>query len=242
MSHSCAQWRGEIGAYIVGALDDAASERVTRHLAVCTGCRADYDELIPVRDSLDVLALTAGMPEPGPDQWPGHPPHDSFRAEPVPAARADMDLVPRPRRGSGTKFPARPAGTFPAVRPRARRWLMAAGAALAAAAAAIAVLVSSGASVRTFNAADSATGVSGHAQLRGTPTGTQIDLTASGLPRNERCILVAVTNDGSDIAGSWGATYAGSARITGTTEFRADQLTALRIESGTGILLLNIRV
>jgi hypothetical protein len=30
MSHSCAQWRGDIGAYIVGALDGRARDRVTR--------------------------------------------------------------------------------------------------------------------------------------------------------------------------------------------------------------------
>jgi hypothetical protein len=103
-------------------------------------------------------------------------------------------------------------------------------------------MVSSGASVRSFRAADSATGVSGHAQLHDTPTGTQIDLTASGLPTHQQCILVAVTRGGTDIAGSWDATYAGSARITATTAFPANELTALRIESDTGSVLLSIRV
>ena len=86
------------------------------------------------------------------------------------------------------------------------------------------------------------TGVSAHAQLHDTPTGTQIDLTASGLPVHERCILVAVTHRGTDIAGSWNAPYEGSARIAGTTAFPAHQLTALRIESDTGNLLLSIPV
>ena len=104
------------------------------------------------------------------------------------------------------------------------------------------MLVSSTAPDRTLRAVDSVTGVSGHAQLHGTPAGTQIDLTASGLPGDERCILVAVTSGGSDIAGSWDATYDGWARIAGTTAFPANQLTALRIESDTGILLLSIRV
>jgi hypothetical protein len=103
-------------------------------------------------------------------------------------------------------------------------------------------MVTSGPSVRTFRAADSATGVSGHAQLRDTPTGTQIDLTASGLPGHQRCILVAVTRGGTDIAGTWEATYNGSARIAGTTAFPANQLTALRIESDSGTLLLSIHV
>jgi hypothetical protein len=119
---------------------------------------------------------------------------------------------------------------------------VAAGAALTAAAAAVAALVGSGGQARTFRAADQATGVSGYAQLSATPVGTQINLTASGLPGSERCILVAVTRSGSDIAGSWAAAYDGSARIAGTTAIHVNQLTALRIESGTGALLLSIRV
>jgi uncharacterized membrane protein len=205
MSNSCAQWRGEIGAYVVGALDRSARDRVTRHLAACARCRADYDDLVPVRRLLGLLAVPADGPE--------------------------------PHQAQGTD-------KLPAIRPRTRRRLSAAGAVLAAAAAAAAVaaLVSSGASARTFRAADSATGVSGHAQLHGTPTGTQIDLTASGLPGHERCILIAVTHHGIDIAGSWAATYDGSARIAGTTAFSANRLIALRIESDTGVVLLSIPV
>jgi hypothetical protein len=129
-----------------------------------------------------------------------------------------------------------------AIRPRTRPWLSAAGAILAAAVVAVAVLLGSGASALTFRAVDSATGVSGYAQLHDTPTGTQIDLTASGLPRDERCILVAVTHGGTDIAGSWDAAYDGSAQVVGTSAFPANQLTSLRIESDTGMLLLSIRV
>lgn len=206
MSHSCAQWRGDMGAYIVDALDGPARSRITRHLAGCPGCRADYEELAPVRDWLDVLA-------------------------------------PPARQRPGTQVPAQPAGKQPAARRGARRWLPAAGATLlAVVAATVAVLASPGTPARTFRAVDRATGVSGYAQLHGTATGTQISLTASGLPRSERCILVAVSRDGSDIAGSWAAAYDGSARIAGTTAIHADRLTALRIESDTGVLLLRIRM
>lgn len=208
MSHSCPRWRGDIGAYLVGALDDSARDRVGRHLATCPGCRADHDELAPVRDRLNCLTPAAGGPGPG----------------------------------RGADYWAQPAHGRPAGRTRLRRWLPAAGISAAAAAAAVAVLIGAGASARTFRAADRATGVSGHAQLRETPTGTQIDLTATGLPASERCILVAVTRGGTDIAGSWDATYDGSARIAGTTAFAASQLTALRIQSDTGILLLRIHV
>jgi hypothetical protein len=237
MSHSCAQWRGEIGAYIVGALDGHARDAVIRHLAACAGCRAEYAELVPVRYWLGLLALPA-------DQL-ARPSHGSLQEAPLSAADSGEVLVPASRRGPGILFPARPTAKRRSNRPRTRRRLSAAGAVLAAAAAAVAavaLLLSSGSPAPIYRAADSATGVSAHVQLHDTPTGTQIDLTASGLRENERCILVAVTYGGTDIAGSWGVSYDGSARMVGTTAFPANQLTALRIESDTGILLLSIRV
>ncbi len=211
MSHSCAQWRGDIGAYLAGALDGRARDRVASHFPACAGCQADYDELVPIRDWLGLLTLLAGGLE------------GSCRE-------------------SGDHRPAQPPHKRPGARKQARRWLPAAGIATTAAAAVVALLVSSSVSARTFRAADTAPGVSGDAQLHDTPAGTQIDLTATGLPAHERCILVAVTPGGTDIAGSWDATYNGSARIAGTTAFPARQLTALRLETDTGILLLSIRV
>jgi hypothetical protein len=139
----------------------------------------------------------------------------------------------------GIRHPAA-GGRLRAIRLPAQRCLLAA--AVLVAAAFLAMMVISGPPARSFRAVDSATGVSGRAQLHGTPAGTQIDLTASGLPAGERCILVAVARGGSDIAGTWGATYDGSARIAGTSAFPASQLTVLRIESDTGLLLLSIRV
>lgn len=67
MSQACAMWRGDIGAYIVGALDRDARARVRRHLASCAGCRADYHDLVPVRDWLARLD-PAGEPRALPKQ------------------------------------------------------------------------------------------------------------------------------------------------------------------------------
>lgn len=239
MSSSCDQWRGDIGAYIVGALDARARHQVTRHLADCAGCRADYDELVPVRNWLGLLDLTTCRPEPGAagQPWPftDHPFQDG------PVSVAD-DLVQPSWLESGIGIPAQPAEPTRTSRPRARRWAQAAGAVLAAVAIALAVLVSTGTTPQTYRSADSATGVSARAQLHDTPTGTQIDLTATGLLAHERCILVAVGHSGAAIAGSWDATYEGSARIIATTALPVSQLTALRIESDTGALLASIRL
>jgi hypothetical protein len=270
MSRSCPQWRGDIGAGVVGALQARELDRLNRHLTACAGCRADYNDLLPVGDWLamlsvaDLVALLSTMPgEPElgavdtrlpPDpipQW-GSAPGVSPRAcspavgSPELAFRADRSRDPRSAQacqGSVTRFRAkRPAGGPRLAQRRRRRLAVAATAAGAVAAAVVAVLVTTAGSVRTFPAADAATGVSGSARLHDTPTGTQIDLTATGLPANQRCILVAVTPNGSDIAGSWEATYGGSARIAATTAFHASQLTALRIETNKGVLLLSIHL
>ena len=57
MSQACLNWRGEIGAYVVGALDKRAGAAVTRHVATCADCRAEYNDLIPVRGWLSRLAI-----------------------------------------------------------------------------------------------------------------------------------------------------------------------------------------
>jgi len=68
MSQSCAGRRGDIGAYLVGALDGGARARLIRHLETCVGCRMDYDDLVPVRGLLSQLAGHGGaarVHEPG---------------------------------------------------------------------------------------------------------------------------------------------------------------------------------
>jgi anti-sigma factor RsiW len=52
MSQGCASWCGALGAYVLGALDGEDRAAMRRHLAVCGGCRADYEDLLPVRDWL----------------------------------------------------------------------------------------------------------------------------------------------------------------------------------------------
>src|SRR5215831_7428750 len=60
-----AAWRGDVGAYLVGALDSDARARVIAHLETCAGCRSDYDELISVRGLLSQLAGPDAAPRAG---------------------------------------------------------------------------------------------------------------------------------------------------------------------------------
>ena len=214
MSQSCAAWRGDVGAYLVGALDSDARARVIAHLETCAGCRSDYDELVSVRGLLSQLA--------GPDA--------------------------APRAGGAGRFWGQPPGgaPLPPLRPvragAGRRWLAGAGVAVAAVIIAVLAAADLAPSVPTFRAYDHATGVHGEAQLHAAPTGAVIDLAVAGLPPGERCVMLAVSGRGSDIAGTWNVTYDGTARVTGTSAIPLKQLTSLRIETAGGRLLLTITV
>jgi anti-sigma factor RsiW len=214
MSQSCAGWRGDMGAYLVGALDGDAPARLIRHLETCPGCRMDYDDLVPVRGLLSQLARPSGAARVG---EPGE-------------------------RGYGERAPGGPplSALRPVRRRAGRRWL--AGAAVAGAAVAVLAAVGLGRSAPTFRAFDHTTGVHGAARVHAAPTGAEIELTVVGLPAGERCVMVAVSAGGSAVAGTWNATYDGMARVAGTSAIPMGRLTALRIESGSGRLLLNIPV
>lgn len=60
MSQACSEWRGDIGAYIVGAIEPRAAASVRRHLRACAACRSEYEELVPVRDWLMRLSRAGG--------------------------------------------------------------------------------------------------------------------------------------------------------------------------------------
>jgi len=62
MSPACPERHGDIGAYIVGALDLGTRADVRQHLAACTACRTEYEDLLPVRDWLSRLRLTPVLP------------------------------------------------------------------------------------------------------------------------------------------------------------------------------------
>lgn len=53
MSRGSDKWRADVALYVVGALDMEQSAAMSSHLAACQACRAEYEELLPVRDWLD---------------------------------------------------------------------------------------------------------------------------------------------------------------------------------------------
>jgi hypothetical protein len=61
MNQACARWRGDIGACIVDALDQDGCARLRRHMRAGAACRADYEDLLPVRDWLSRLTTACEL-------------------------------------------------------------------------------------------------------------------------------------------------------------------------------------
>lgn len=57
MSQGCVQRRGDLAAYVIGALDREEGIAVRQHLAGCRPCRAVYEDLLPVREWLGQVKL-----------------------------------------------------------------------------------------------------------------------------------------------------------------------------------------
>jgi anti-sigma factor RsiW len=56
---ACPGWRGDLAAYLVGALDRHACAAVRRHLGTCPACEAEYEDLVPVVSWLALLTPPA---------------------------------------------------------------------------------------------------------------------------------------------------------------------------------------
>ncbi|MGH3209328.1 MAG: anti-sigma factor family protein [Trebonia sp.] len=52
MEQDCASSRDDLAAYVLGALDGEECAAMKRHLMACPGCRAEYEDLLPIRDWL----------------------------------------------------------------------------------------------------------------------------------------------------------------------------------------------
>jgi len=211
MSQACSGWRGDIGAYIVGALEPGAAASVRRHVRGCQACRSEYEDLLPVRDWLTSLSTAV---TPAPRRRMGGP---------------VLRLVDPLHSTRGRRWLAGAAAAA-----------VAAATVVAAVVVGVVGSVGGGPAATVFRADNLATGVHGQAHLHTTAAGTRINLTVAGLAADERCRLVAVSGRGTDIAATWNASYDGSARIVGTSAIPEGQLTALWVESGDHRRLLTI--
>jgi len=75
-AQACPAWRGDLAAYLVGALDPQPAAAMRRHLGACRACEAEFKDLVPVVDS---LALLARRPVPASEAPAATPARDGGR-------------------------------------------------------------------------------------------------------------------------------------------------------------------
>jgi len=205
VSAACAAHRGDLAAYLVGALPPGELAPFQAHLDGCPGCRRELAELAPLPGLLARVAVEdviGGPVDPGP-------------------ALLDRLLAAAAREGRVRRV-------------RRHRWLAAAAAtALIGTGIGAALLAGGSAPAPTFSATNGAVRVT--VRLVASTAGTQISLAISGVPRREHCELVAVSRTGAaEVAGGWVADYEGTAHIEATTAIPEAQLSQLRVETTGG--------
>lgn len=210
---ACVDRRGDLAAHLLGCLEPAEEREFRAHLAGCAGCTAELAEMSGLPDLLDLVPVDR-----------------------VGAAPAEPDV------GFADRLVAVAARR---QRVRRRRWLSAAAAIviIVGGAGAAAGELASGQTVQRFHAADARSGVSAQVSLQPSASGTSIALRISGVPDRADCTLVAIARDGRrDVAGSWQASYTGTASMQGSTAIAEAQLARLVVQTSAGQQLIAIRV
>ena len=219
MTMSCADATIALGVYVVGALDPRERADVEAHLGHCPMCRDELAQLAPLPGLMSRLSVDEVLSDP--------PPFD-------PAVDGGAML----ERLLAAASRDRKVATH-------RRWL-----AVAAAVAVLAGGTTAGVAVHRSMTATHWQQVSAaqgpvHMTVDMQPgaTGTALHLWLRGVPSGERCRLVAIADDGSrDFAGSWEATYSGTATIRGITSIDRAHLSRLAIETYDGDTLVSAAV
>jgi anti-sigma-K factor RskA len=217
---SCHETTMSLGVYLVGALDADERNAVEEHLNDCPECRAELAGLAALPSMLERLSI------------------DDFPLEPLSAPEDLFDRVAAQAREEHTEHTERSRRAVT----RYRR--------LTAVAAAVVVIA--GASVGSVAVYDhnhrhGITATQGSVTMQVTlasqTTGTGLNVTVSGLPRDEHCQLIAIAKDGTrDIAGRWDATYGGWAQETGSTRIPKSQLSKLVLLGTGGKQLVTVTV
>lgn len=259
------QWREELGAYLLGALEPDEAQRMRAHLDQCAACRAEYAELAPVVGLLAKVPAEAfidAAPGPGtapdPAMWdrlrsraglPGaaESPSDArFRANPT---------LPSGQRPGGSVRPPRPNPSSRPTPRRARRSMRPSTAALIsgvlAAAAAFGIYAGTqpsssppqAAGAETISAQNAADGVSGTVQYRPTNWGSWVQITLKGVKPGDDCVLYATDRRGNKaVASTWWAPSATgeSATIPGGVAMAAGDIQNFQVTTSAGEVLLTV--
>jgi len=213
-SLSCSEATQALGTYLVGALDPRERADVEAHLAHCPACRDELAGLAALPGLMSRLTTEEVLA--------GPPPVDDALLERLLASAARDRKVARQH-----------------------RWL-------AAVAAVFVLLAGSVGGVTAYRAATAppvhtvaATSGPVHmtVKMASVSTGTTLDLHLSGVAADQWCRLVAISDTGKrEVAGSWEATYSGTAYIKGTTAIPYPHISRLVVETGDGTQLVSTSV
>ena len=211
---SCTEATQALGTYLVGALDPRERADVEAHLALCPACRDELAGLAALPGLMSRLSTEEVLAGPPPVD-------DALLERLLRAAARDRKVA------------------------RQRRWLSAVAA--AAVLAVGGVVGVAGYHAATAPHVHTVAASSGHVhmtvQLASVSTGTTLNLHLSGVPAGQWCRLVAVSDAGKrEVAGSWEATYAGTAYIKGTTAIPYPHISRLVIETNDGTELVSSSV
>lgn len=219
---SCAEARLGLGAYVVGALDPAERAGLESHLDECPACRDELAGLAGLPGLLSHLSadeVEAGNPSP-PDGLldrllaeVGRERTRDLRRRRVLAAAAAVVVLAAGGTAAGLTMSSSPPAQHPV------------------------------AATATVSASDPRTHVAASAELWRKSWGTQVSLQLSGVPAGEHCSLVAVARDGHrEVAGSWQASYQGTAQLTGAVSIAPADLARLEIVTFSGQRLVVLPV
>ncbi|MDX3093522.1 zf-HC2 domain-containing protein [Streptomyces sp. ME01-24h] len=216
----------DVGAYVLGVLDDADMARFEQHLAICHQCGQQLDELSGLVPVLAELAPAgAGAP-----------------------VRADGDKMLG-------RLVGRVADDRRA-RARRRTFALAASAALIVAGPTAAVLATSGsdgprarAYAERFIGTDNSTGVKATVGVNKKKWGSEVGLTLAGVKGPLTCRLVVVGKDGSQqTVGSWSVPPAGYGisgqpnplTLDGSAGMRPDDISRFDVVTSQGQRLVSV--
>ncbi len=214
-----ATWRLSLGSYLAGALPAPERVALEEHLRECPSCQQELAALAPLP-----VVLTRLAPE-------------DFLVDEEPAAVPDRLLE---------GVAARLAGTRERERRDLRRWRVATASLAAAVVAIVAGLgivalrgtPSAGGRVVALRSLAASASLAGTVSLASKPWGTEISLSARGLPASG-CVAVLTEIDGThETLGHWGPTPDHQVVVPLATDVRVARIRTITVETTAGTRLL----
>jgi putative zinc finger protein len=225
--------REAVGAYLLGGLEPTEADEVSVHLSECESCRAEYAELS------DLVPLMALVTEQEAVLGP-------VRPEPAVLGRV-IASSRRQTAGDGGRAERRGAGSR--VRPRRTRFALAAACVvLAAVGSAVGMRLSTHPTPSTAWSSSAMVEVNPYgsditamADVTPSGSGSKINFTMEGVPKNYTCWMVVKGSDGhTEQTGSWNAPNGGLVVFAGTSSYTPDHISGIDIMLADGTDLMHI--